>query len=262
MPTINVTNAGLSGQFTGSITYADEGGTTPPNPSTSALDDCIKQNTVGKSEAFPMGVPHDYSWYVGKSGATHSEPPPAGFTAMTWWAQVHCEENQPVVGGTMQVLHTEGWVRLKTGIWQKIQDQATISNGVEGGTYPADFQGAATGWNSSKQPDGSAQGPTPGANKCVHWWPTARGTYAANTVNGVWGRSDVKINGPAGMKFVINSGCDWWKDAGAPFLPDMSNNPGIGMSNWIKATASYRTAYYTDITEADLRANPPPPLKA
>jgi hypothetical protein len=261
MPIINVTNAVLSGQFTGSVSYENNGGgTTPPPAGTAALDDCIKQNTVGKSEAFPMGVPHDYSWYVGKSGATHSSPPPAGFTAMTWWAQVHCEENQPVVGGTLQVLHTEGWVRLKTGVWQKIQDQATT--GVEGGTYPADFQGAATGWTSSKQPDGSAQGPTPGANKCVHWWPTARGTYAADTVNGVWGRTDVKINGPASMKFVINSGCDWWKDAGAPFLPDMSNNPGIGMSNWIKAGASYRTAYYTDITEADLRANPPPPLKA
>lgn len=255
--TITITN----GIFNGTLTYEDS--TPIPPPTNTALKDTETQNTVGKSEAFPLGVPHSYSWYTGKSGQLGSRPP-ANFTSMTQWGQLYPEEGKPIVAGKVQITKMETWLRNTSGVWTKAQDQMTQK--VTGAYYVSDFSGNANiKWNARVLSDGhTIEIDSPPDNHNIHFWPEPRASYPANTCDGVWTRCDIKLSA-ANMNFVINVGGDWWLSPTAPFVqnPDgsMPNNPGIGMGNWIKLTTEWRTSYFTSLALDDLKANLPPPLK-
>jgi hypothetical protein len=263
--TINVTNATLSGTFTGSVTYENSnggGGGGGGGSGQTPMDMTIEQNTEGKSEAFALGVPEHYSWYSGKSGAL-DQGPPSNFTALTEWGQIYPEKGQPVRTGKIQIRNLQTWIRNKSsGVWTQVQDK---SMPITGAYYVSDFSGNANvQWKAVDKGNGVIEVDSPPDNHNVHFWPGPRGLYPANTVNGTFMTADIRVM-DGNMRFVVNIGGDWWLSKDAPFVqnPDgsMPNNPGIGMCNWIKLTTEWRTSYFTSSSLDKLQQNPPPPLR-
>jgi hypothetical protein len=258
--TVNITN----GIFNGTLTYDDgsNGGGGGGGGST-LMEQTITQNTVGQSEAFPLGVPDYYSWYTGKSGGINSSPP-SNFTSLTTWGQIYPEKDQPVRTGKIQIRNMEMWTRNKsTGVWTKAQDTDTMKFG--GAYYVSDFSGNANiRWNAVNKGNGIIEIDSPPDNHNAHFWPDPRGTYPANTVDGTFASCELKVM-DAAMRYVINVGGDWWLSKDAPFVqnPDgsMPNNPGIGMCNWIRLTTEWRSSLFTSSSLDKLQQNPPPPLR-
>lgn len=242
--------------------------TAPPPPPpvvtpSAALAEAIRQNTVGNSEGFPKGVPTSYDWYKGKKGLAGLAPAPAGFTAMTGWGVIYQQVGAPVSpnskAAAIQMQNFKAYVHLTDGTWLKVQDQATMN--IDGAHFAVDFAGNQnTPWSSQKLADGSVTMDAPTDQYNDHFYPRQRGTFTAGKADGVYVVCDMKINDPA-ANFVVQMGADWWRDASAPYLADFSNNPGLGMANWIKLTTAYRTLYYTSLSAQQLTANPPPGLK-
>ncbi len=227
---------------------------------TSSLTDAINQNTVGNSQGFPMGVPSSYSWYNGANGADGSEPP-SNFTSVTGWGQVYPLAGAPTdanASASVQVANFKTFVHLKNGGWVEVQDQST--NQIAGAHFVADFSGnAAVAWNETKLSDGSVSVDAPQSGYNDHFWPDARGTYAAGTIDGVFVEAQMKASDPT-ANLVANLGADWWLNASAPYVDGFANNPGVGMSNWVKLSTDYQTLYFTSLSPAALQADPPPGL--
>jgi hypothetical protein len=182
-------------------------------------------------------------------------PPPQGWHALTGWGQIYCEEGKPVVAGNFAIKNQQSWIRKKDGTWVKSQDQAT--NKLYGSSYAGDFSGSATKWTPIDDPsDGSQYGPTPVASRNVHWYHNDRGSFDEGTVDAVFSCADCKVSNSS-MNYIVNMGADWWENQSAT----MDVNPGAGMANWVKLTSEYRTCYFMSISEEEMRANPPPPLK-
>lgn len=239
--------------------------TVPPPATTpsAALAEAIRQNTIGNSEGAPVGVPTSYDWYKGKKGIATLTPAPSGFTAMTGWGQVYQQVGAPVSPNSkvaaIQMRNFVSYVHLTDGSWLKVQDQATMT--IDGAHFAVNFAGNQnTPWSSQKLADGSVTMDAPTDTYNDHFYPRQRGVFAAGKVDGVYVSCDMKINDPL-ANFVVQIGADWWRDATAPYLADFSNNPGLGMANWIKLGQSYRSLYYTSLSIAQLTANPPPGLK-
>jgi hypothetical protein len=79
------------------------------------------------------------------------------------------------------------------------------------------------------------------------------------TVNGVYVRVDMKTNDPK-ANLVANVGADWWLDASAGYVLGFNNNPGAGMSDWVRLTTNWRTLYFTSFGPQQFQADPPPGL--
>jgi len=222
-----------------------------------SISDLIKQNTLGNSEGFPLGVPHSWNWYQGWN-AGGSLTPPAGFTAVEGWGQVYPEEGKSTsANADVQIANSKTYVHIKqTGQWVLVQDQNQL--GLTGGHFGADFAG-----NSAYAMPGTAlagggvsfDAPPDGYND--HFWYKSRGTYAAGTVDGVYVQMDMRVTDP-NAKMVGMVGADWWRDASAPFLADHSTNPGIGGTNWVELSTQWKTIGYTSLSPAAFQANPPP----
>jgi hypothetical protein len=223
---------------------------------TSSLTDVIDQNTPGKSQGFPLGVPQSYSWYNGKDGAVGSKPP-SNFTSVTGWGQVYPEVGAPAdAGASVQIADFETFVHLTNGSWVQVQNQST--DPISGAHYNADFSGnASVPWKETTGSDGSASVDAPQSGYNDHFWPGARGTYAAGTVDGVFVEAQMKTSDP-NANLVANMGADWWASSNAPFVDGFSNNPGAGMSDWVKLSTSYQTLYFSSLSPAALTADPPP----
>ena len=224
------------------------------------LSDVIYQNTPGNSEGLPLGVPSSYSWYNGSTGHTGSTPP-SNFTAVTGWGQVY-----PEAGATndsnpanVQVANFQTWVHLKNGGWVLTQDQGT--NPISGAQFLADFSGNTnSAWSVTRQADGSTIGAAPLSGYNDHFWPDSRGTYSAGTVDGVYVQADMRTT-DANEHLVADLGADWWLNSTAAYVDGFSNNPGAGMSDWVKLTTDYKTLSFTSMTSAQLQADLPPPLQ-
>ena len=50
-----------------------------------------------------------------------------------------------------------------------------------------------------------------------HIWPTARGTFAAGAVDGVYVQMDMRVTDP-NLHLIAQVGADWWRDASAVFI--------------------------------------------
>ncbi len=117
---------------------------TPPNDRdiemAISLSELIKQNTLGRSEGFPAGVPHSYSWYKGWNPGGQLTPPP-GFSAVEGWGQVYTEEGAAAsANADVEVANAKTYVHIKeTGQWVLVQDQSKL--GLGGGHFVADFAG-------------------------------------------------------------------------------------------------------------------------
>jgi len=229
---------------------------------TSSLTDAIYQNTVGNSEGYPLGVPQGYDWYSGTNTIV-GDKPPSGFTSVTGWGQVYPEAGAAATTNTsanVQVANFKTYVHLTGGGWVLVQNQAT--NPIDGAHYTADFSGTANvRWNETTLADGSMTMDAPRSGYNDHFWPGARGTYGAGTIDGVFVEAQMKTNDP-NANLVANLGADWWRSATAPYVDGFANNPSPGMSDWVKLTTEYQTLYFTSMSPAQMQADPPPGLSS
>lgn len=229
---------------------------------TSSLTDAIYQNTVGNSEGFPLGVPQGYDWYSGTNTIV-GDKPPSGFTSVTGWGQVYPQAGAAATtnaSASVQVANFKTYVHLTNGGWVLVQDQTT--NPIDGAHYTADFSGAANvPWIEKTLADGSMTMDAPKSGYNDHFWPGARGTYGAGTIDGVFVEAQMKTNDP-NANLVANLGADWWRSPSAPYVDGFANNPSPGMSDWVKLTTDYQTLYFTSMSAAQLQADPPPGLSS
>jgi hypothetical protein len=225
---------------------------------TNPLTDVINQNTARDSQGFPMGVPTSYSWYSGSSGATGSTPP-SNFSAVTGWGQIYPEAGTTVdPSASVQIENFQTYVLLTSGAWVLVQNQST--DPISGAHYVADFSGNANvPWKETTSSDGSVSVDAPQSGYNDHFYPGTRGTYAPGTVAGVFVEASMKTSDP-NANLVANLGADWWQSSNAPFVSGFANNPGAGMSDWVKLTTSYQDLYFTSLSAAQLQADPPPGL--
>jgi hypothetical protein len=223
------------------------------------IADLVKQNTLGQSEGFPLGVPQSYSWYQGWNPGGQLTPP-AGFTAVEGWGQVYPEVGQPVsTTADVQIANAKTYVHIaQTNQWVLVQDQSQL--GLTGGHFLADFTGnTATAMPATAVSGGGTSFDAPAAGYNDHFWYGSRGTYAAGTVDGVYVQMDMRVTDP-NAHLVGMVGADWWQNASADFVPDHSTNPGIGGTNWVELSTQWQTVGYYSMSTPQFEANLPPPL--
>ncbi|MBR1142606.1 Ig-like domain-containing protein [Bradyrhizobium sp. AUGA SZCCT0431] len=226
-----------------------------------SLSDIVAQNTVGQSEGRPVGVPTSWGWYSGLYRPAGYSAAPANFTAVTGWGQVYQKAGAPAYSNpnaTVEVANSRTYVHLKTtGEWVLVQNQAT--NPIAGAHFVNDFSGQARGMEISRLPNGNAMLDTPPGGYNDHFWLGARGVYGAGTVDAVYVQMDMRVSDP-NLHLIANVGADWWVGPNAPFLSDMSNNPGAGMSNWVELSTDWSTLGFYSTTTAQFLGDLPTPL--
>jgi hypothetical protein len=224
--------------------------------------DAIIQNTRGHSEGYAAGVPKGYAWCSGSYKPAGNSAPPSDFTAVTGWGQVYPAAGAPAYSkpdGSIIVANAKTYVHLRTTReWVLVQDQATDK--IAGAHFVSDFKAnAVEPMMLDSQKDRSVVIGAPPAGYNDHFWLSKRGTYAAGSVDGVYVQMDMKTNDP-NVKLVANVGADWWRDATAVYVQGFANNPGVGMSNWVKLSTQWSTLRFYSWSTSELQANPPPPL--
>jgi hypothetical protein len=228
------------------------------SPQLTALAEVIYQNTPGNSQGLPVGL----SWNRGASSTKKLMGAPAGFSALTAWAQVYQQSGVPVspdnASDTVQVQDFTTYILLTTGTWVEAQSQA--QSGVSGAHYVADFSDDAhIPFNVQKLPDGSASIDAPPAGYNNHFWPTGTASFTPGTVAGVFVEARMKTN-DRNANLVAQLGADWWRYAGAPYAGVNVNNIAVGINDWTKLTTQWKALYFTTLSAQQLEANPPPKL--
>jgi hypothetical protein len=225
------------------------------------MADAIFQNTPGQSEGYPLGVPKEYAWCGGSYKPAENSAPASDFTSVTGKGLVYPEASSPEYSGqgVITIANAKTYVHLSaTREWVLVQDQAT--NQISGAHFAADFsEKPGKQMRLDAQPDRSVVIGSPPIGYNDQFWPTARATYAAGTVDGVYVQMDMRTNDPK-MQLVASVGADWWRDASAGFVQGSANNSGAGISNWIELSTQWSTLRFYSLTAAQLQAEPPPPL--
>jgi hypothetical protein len=229
---------------------------------TSPMLEALTQNTPGYSQGFPAGVPRRYSWCGGSYKPADNATPPANFTAVTGWGQVY-----PKAGGArsanpnavLLVANAKTYIHLSTTReWIAVQDQA--DDEIAGAHLVADLAGnQGSEMKVTALPDGTTSLDTPPVGHNTLFWMIKRGAYDAGSVDGVYVQMDMKINDPD-VKLVANVGADWWRDPNAGYVHGFNNNRGAGTSNWVELSAKWSTLHFYSGSNAQLLADPPPPL--
>lgn len=228
-----------------------------------SVSDIIKQNTIGYSEGSPVGVPPSYDWYSGLYKPAGYAAPPAGFTSVTGWGQVYQMAGAPAYSNpnaTVDVANAKTYVHIRaTGEWVLVQNQA--DNQLDGAHFVTDFSGnSAIAMAIGAQPGGGAALGTPPAGYNDHFWPSARGVYAAGAVDAVYVQMDMRVSDP-NLQLIANVGADWWRTDSVGYVAGMTNNPGAGMSNWVELSTQWTTLGFYSSTTAQFQADLPPPLE-
>jgi len=225
-----------------------------------SLSDVIAQNTPGKSQGLPVGVPTSWGWYNGLyKPAGHSAPPP-NFTSVTGWAAVYQKDGAPAYtnpNARVEVANAKTYIHLKSGEWVLVENQqqtqmvgAHFINNLSGPTLP--MQGTVL-------PNGGTSFAAPPTGFNDHFWFNERGTYAAGSVDAVYVQMDMRVTDP-NLNLLAIVGADWWRNVGAPFVNDHSNNPTAGNGNWVQLSTQWTTLGFYSTTSAQFQADLPPPL--
>jgi DNA-binding CsgD family transcriptional regulator len=225
-----------------------------------ALAEAVRQNTRRYGKEKPAGVPRSWSWYNGKNGAISASAAPPGFSAMTGWAIVYPIDGLPNTNSHIVIRNFASYVRLTSGQWVKVQDQATMP--MEGSHFHADFSGTSIPLLINEiLPDNSWQIDSPPPAYNDHFWPKARGRFTPGTVDGVFVEMDIRMDSPDAY-LIAAAGADYWIDgpSGTTGPGDSPTNRGIGTGNFTKLTTRWQTLYYYSLSRQQLEANPPPPL--
>jgi hypothetical protein len=232
--------------------------TSPASPMLEALT----QNTPGHSEGFPAGVPRRYSWCSGSYKPADNATPPTNFTAVTGWGQVYPKAGaatSPARDAALLVANAKTYIHLsKTREWIAVQDQA--DDEIAGAHFVADLAGnQGSEMKVTALPDGTTLLDAPQFGFNDLFWMIKRGAYDAGSVDGVYVQMDMKTTDPD-IKLVANVGADWWRDPTAGYVQGFNNNRGAGTSNWVELSAKWSTLHFYSVTNAQLLADPPPPL--
>ncbi|MVT69686.1 hypothetical protein GPL21_31890 [Bradyrhizobium pachyrhizi] len=227
-----------------------------------SIECVVSQNSGHDAGIYPHGVRTSYSWYAGGAAATGNGAPPSDFTSLTGWGQIYPQAGAPNVAANIYLKDYRVFVHLTGGGWRLVQDQAT--NSVDGGHYVADFSdNSSTTMDLILEPDRSIRMNSPSLGYNDHFWMEPRGSYAPETVDGVFSLAELRTDS-ANANLIANFGGDWWRDTSAPYLYRdgvFVNNPGIGMGAWVRLTTTYQYFFFTTMTRSQLQADPPPPLR-
>jgi hypothetical protein len=227
-----------------------------------SIDCVVSQNSGYDTGIYPYGVPTHFSWYAGGSAATGESAPPSEFSSLTGWGQIYPQVGASNVAAGIYLKDYRVYVHSKSGGWQLVQDQD--ANSVGGEHYVADFSNnSSSPMSLVVQSDGSVRMDSPACGHNDHFWIDPRGSYAPGTVDGVFSMAQLRTDSADG-NLVANFGGDWWRDTSAPFLYQNEvfvNNPGIGVSSWVRLTTTYQYFFFTTFTGPQLEAEPPPPLR-
>jgi hypothetical protein len=225
-----------------------------------SIADVIAQNTAGKSEGLPVGVPESWGWYEGLYKPAGYSAPPSNFTSVTGWGQVYQKAGEPAYSNpnaTVEVANAKTYIHLKTGEWVLVEDQAKVQ--MSGAHFTNNFSGDALAMKTTALSGGGTAFSAPPNGYNDHFWYNARGTYTAGMVDAVYVQMDMRVTDP-NLHLIANVGADWWRDANAPFVSDFSNNPGAGISNWVELSTQWSTLGFYSSTTAQFQADLPPPL--
>lgn len=219
------------------------------------LSDAINQNTRADNTVYPLGIPSDWSQY---GGAEPGSLPPFGWTAVTGWGQIYPEAGAPAGSNANAEVQIQGfttYLLLNTGQWVEVQNQAT--NPVAGAEYVADFSNnASVPWTASTS-NNVVTANAPPNGYVDHFYPETFANFTPGTVEGVFVEAQMRTTDPS-AELVGNLGADWWANANAQY----PNNAGAADSNWELLTTNWQKFYATNLTAAQLQANPPPGLDA
>lgn len=235
--------------------------TPTPTPTSSALTPSISgavaQNSGINLGLYPAGVPSDFSWYAGGAASPGYILDPSGFTSLTAWGEVFAVAGDPVPSCNIYVQGFQLYAHLVSGGWVKLQDQD--SGGIGGAQFLGDDSTNDTiNLTIAEQSDGSYKMASPGSGYNDQFWPDAgRPSYSSSTINGVFVLAMMKVDSSS-AKLIANLGADWWLSPTAGYAAGGVNNPGIGESSWVQLSTNYQYLYYTNLTEKELQADPPP----
>lgn len=221
----------------------------------SALTDAINQNTRADDTVYRLGIPTDWSLY---GGAEPGTLPPSGWSAVTAWGQIYPEAGASATinaNAQVQIQDLTTYLLLNTGQWVEVQNQST--DPVAGAEYVATFaNNASIPWTASTS-NGVVTANAPANGFVDHFYPELHGTFTPGTVVGVFVEAQMRTTGPS-AELVANLGADWYLNSTA----QVPNNTGAADSNWELLTTNWQTLYATNLTAAQLEANPPPGLAA
>jgi hypothetical protein len=75
----------------------------------------------------------------------------------------------------------------------------------------------------------------------------------------VYVQMDMRVSDP-NLHLIGQVGADWWRDHGAEFNSDYSNNPLAGNSNWVDLSTEWSTLGFYSTSSAEFQGDLPPPL--
>jgi hypothetical protein len=224
--------------------------------------DAIAQNTPGKSEAFPAGVPSTYAWCSGAYRPPENAGPPSDFTAVAALGTIYPTFGAPAYSSPdakIIVANARTYVHLRaTQEWTLVQNQS--EDEITGAQFAATgSRNTASEMKMETQPNNVIviDSPQPGRNRVL--WMVKRGAYAAGSVDAVYVQMDMKTTDPK-LRLVANVGAVWWRDPDAAFAPGFVNNQGAGNSNWLELSTDWSTLVFFSGNPSELREDPPPPL--
>jgi hypothetical protein len=148
----------------------------------------------------------------------------------------------------------KSWVHKKAGGWIEVQS-APSDKIVTGRFDQAQTGNQATTLTTISNADGSFTDPAPAPGWCNHGWINSRGSFPAGTVDGAFSYFEARADKP-NANLLVASGIDWWQSPSAPF----PQNTGYSMSAWKRLTTDFQIVTGTSLSEAIMRADPPPPL--
>lgn len=213
-------------------------------------------------EMYPQGLPTAYSWYYGGESymGEAARVPGDQWAAMTGFHVVYPRAvsaggaGMPSVACNIFIRDYIYWAHLKTGGWVLVQQVPPSI--VQTGRFDGPQTGnQAYGLNPVNMGGGEFREPSPPLDFCNHGWPSARGSYAAGSIDGMFGYFRMRIDNAAG-NYLASSGIDLWVSTDAPF----PQNTGYNLSAWKIVTTNFQYFTSTSMSEAALRADPPPPL--
>jgi hypothetical protein len=186
-------------------------------------------------QAIPAGVPPGYDWRE-RSRAGRGNVPPAGFGALTGWAQVFWVEGATVGAQRLEVRQHQTLLCMQSGgsrRWQRVQQ-----GDIEGAAFRADFAGNA---NVAPEVERLAQGHWRigfGAGRAYHFWPRqGRVVLGSDPLCGMLVLFEARAVLPDGRSLppgtaaamVAGAGADYWLNATAPWDHYRTNaDVGIG----------------------------------
>ena len=196
----------------------------------------------------------DIAGNPGKSGTGWTDSDQVPYNAkdeLPWLAIAPINENDYNANSTVQVDNAAVYVHLKTGGW--VESTSPSEDKYWEAVY-ANSNNASSNGNGTVNSDGSYSfsAPTEGNNIQMG---TQMNAINPSLVDGVYETMQAKTD-------VANSGLGI-NLSGDYFLSSLSNGqirPGAGESNWVPLTNTYQSLYYTTLSAAEMKADPPPGL--